>query len=191
MSLAEPNEFLSVLFVSYLSIRLCIAQQNLSIGVNVVSKGSPSRILRVLLISLGITILPKSSTLLTSPVAVPGALLADGAVTSLTDRGHSLRSLDSATGGAPIAPHRRPGHRLRRICLSSLWIYILNNHIILTKRLDLLVKPFHYIPMISLTFLTSTFSKLQFSFTDIIAATPAASPVPTQIGIARKLECAM
>ena len=38
---------------------LCIAQQNRSIGVNFVSKGSPSRILRVLLISLGITILPK------------------------------------------------------------------------------------------------------------------------------------
>lgn len=36
---------------------LCIAQQNLSIGVNVVSDGSPSRILRVLLISLGVTIL--------------------------------------------------------------------------------------------------------------------------------------
>ena len=43
--------------------------QNLSIGVNVVSKGSPSRILRVLLISLGITIRPRSSTLLTMPVA--------------------------------------------------------------------------------------------------------------------------
>ena len=43
--------------------------QNLSIGVNVVSRGSPSRILRVLLISLGITIRPRSSTLLTMPVA--------------------------------------------------------------------------------------------------------------------------
>ena len=52
-----------------LSAILCIAQQNLSIGVNVVSEGSPSRIFRVLLISLGITILPKSSTLLTMPVA--------------------------------------------------------------------------------------------------------------------------
>ena len=52
-----------------LSITLCIAQQKRSIGVNVVSKGSPSRILRVLLISLGITILPKSSTLRTIPVA--------------------------------------------------------------------------------------------------------------------------
>jgi len=35
---------------------------------------------------------------------VPGALLADGAAASLTDRGHSLRSLASATGGVPIAP---------------------------------------------------------------------------------------
>ena len=52
-----------------ISTTLCIAQQNLSIGVNVVSKGSPSRILRVLLISLGITIRPRSSTLLTMPVA--------------------------------------------------------------------------------------------------------------------------
>ena len=52
-----------------LSAMLCIAQQNLSIGVNVVSKGSPSLIFRVLLISFGITILPKSSTLLTMPVA--------------------------------------------------------------------------------------------------------------------------
>ena len=43
--------------------------QNLSIGVNVVCDGSPSRILRVLRISLGITILPKSSTRLTIPVA--------------------------------------------------------------------------------------------------------------------------
>ena len=43
--------------------------QNLSIGVNVVSKGSPSRMRRVRLISFGMTILPKSSTLLTMPVA--------------------------------------------------------------------------------------------------------------------------
>ena len=46
-----------------------IARQNLPIGVNVMSEGAPSLILRVLLISLGITILPKSSTLLTMPVA--------------------------------------------------------------------------------------------------------------------------
>ena len=43
--------------------------QNLSIGVNVVYEGSPSRILKVLLISFGMTILPKSSTLRTIPVA--------------------------------------------------------------------------------------------------------------------------
>ena len=43
--------------------------QNRSIGVNVVCEGSPSRILSVLLISLGITIRPRSSTLLTMPVA--------------------------------------------------------------------------------------------------------------------------
>jgi len=49
-------------------------------------------------------IITHSSILLTIPVAVPGVLLADGAAASLTDRGHSLRSLDSATGGAPIAP---------------------------------------------------------------------------------------
>ena len=42
--------------------------QNLSNGVNVVSKGSPSLILRVLLISLGITIHPRASTRLTIPV---------------------------------------------------------------------------------------------------------------------------
>ena len=48
---------------------LCIAIQNLSNDVNVVSKGSPSRIRRVLLISLGITIRPRSSTRRTIPVA--------------------------------------------------------------------------------------------------------------------------
>ena len=52
-----------------LSTTLCIAPQNLSIGVNVVYEGSPSRMRRVRLISLGMTILPKSSTLLTMPVA--------------------------------------------------------------------------------------------------------------------------
>ena len=40
----------------------------------------------------------------TSPVAVPGIFLADGAASSSADRGHSLRSLGSATGGAPVAP---------------------------------------------------------------------------------------
>ena len=38
----------------------------------------------------------------------------------------------SATGGAPIAPHRRPGHRLRRVRQRSLWPYLLDNHIVLT-----------------------------------------------------------
>ena len=42
--------------------------QNKSKDVNVVYEGSPSRILRVLLISLGITIRPGSSTLLTMSV---------------------------------------------------------------------------------------------------------------------------
>ena len=56
-------------YLLYLCTTLCIAIQNLSKGVNVVSSESPSRILRVLLISLGITIRPKSSTLLTMPVA--------------------------------------------------------------------------------------------------------------------------
>ena len=43
--------------------------RNKSNDVNVVSEGSPSRLGRVLLISLGITIRPRSSTLLTMPVA--------------------------------------------------------------------------------------------------------------------------
>ena len=47
--------------VLYLSTTLCIAKQNLSNGVNVVSRGSPSRIRIVLLISFGITTLPRSS----------------------------------------------------------------------------------------------------------------------------------
>ena len=42
--------------------------------------------------------------LLDDPVGVPGVRLADGAAALHTDPGHSLRSLDSATGGAPIAP---------------------------------------------------------------------------------------
>ena len=53
----------------HLSTTLCIAQQNLSIGVNVVNRGSPSLIRIVLRISFGITTLPKSSILLTIPVA--------------------------------------------------------------------------------------------------------------------------
>ena len=65
---SRKNQSNSALLL-YLSTILCIAQQNLSIGVNVVSKGSPSRILKVRRISLGITIRPRSSTRLTMPVA--------------------------------------------------------------------------------------------------------------------------
>ena len=46
-----------------------ILKQYFSHGVNVVCDGSPSRILRVLRISLGMTILPRSSTRRTMPVA--------------------------------------------------------------------------------------------------------------------------
>ena len=65
---SRKNQSNSALLL-YLSTILCIAQQNLSIGVNVVCKGSPSRMRRVLLISLGITIRPRSSTRRTMPVA--------------------------------------------------------------------------------------------------------------------------
>ena len=61
-----------------------------------------------------------------SPVAVPGVRLGDGAPALHTDRCHSLRSLDSATGGAPIAPHRRPGHRLRCVRKCGVWIDLLD-----------------------------------------------------------------
>ena len=64
----QRSEFHSA-FSLYLCTTLCIAQQKRSKGVNVVSKGSPSLILIVLLISFGITTLPKSSILLTIPVA--------------------------------------------------------------------------------------------------------------------------
>ena len=46
-----------------------IARLNCSSDVNVVHEGSPSRMRRVRLISFGITIRPRSSTLLTMPVA--------------------------------------------------------------------------------------------------------------------------
>ena len=72
---------------------LCIAQQNLSIGVNVVYEGSPSRILRVLRISLGITIRPRSSTRRTIPVAVPDIFVGFQKPSSSVDRGHSLCAL--------------------------------------------------------------------------------------------------
>ena len=47
----------------------------------------------------------------------------------------------SATGGAPIAPHRRPGDPLRCIRQCGVWFHLLDNNFILTKRLDRLVKP--------------------------------------------------
>jgi hypothetical protein len=56
-------------YLLYLSTKLCITTQNLSKSVNVVSRGSPSRMRIVRRISLGITTLPKSSILLTIPVA--------------------------------------------------------------------------------------------------------------------------
>ena len=56
------------LFLHHMQI-LVIALMNRSSDVNVVHEGSPSRMRRVRLISFGITILPKSSTLLTMPVA--------------------------------------------------------------------------------------------------------------------------
>ena len=57
------------------------------------ARGSPSRILRVLLISLGITIRPRSFTLLTIPVAVPDICLRRRCSLASVDRGHSLCSL--------------------------------------------------------------------------------------------------
>jgi len=55
--------------VIILCARLCIAQRNPSIGVNVVSKGSPSRMRMVRRISLGITTRPRLSMRRTIPVA--------------------------------------------------------------------------------------------------------------------------
>ena len=52
--------------------------------------------------------LPQSASM-TSPVAVLGIFLANGVAASSADRCHSLRSLDSATGGAPIAPPLKDG----------------------------------------------------------------------------------
>ena len=40
------------------------------------------------------------------PVAVPEKIIGLTLFLDFFDRGHSLRSLDSATGGAPIAPPR-------------------------------------------------------------------------------------
>ena len=49
-------------------------------------------------------IITEESTLLTIPVAVPGALLADGAAASRTDRYHSLRSLLPPPAALPSLP---------------------------------------------------------------------------------------
>ena len=68
-------------------------RRNISIDVNVVCKGSPSRMRRVRRISLGMTILPRSSTRRTIPVAVPGIFVGDSAPSSSADRCHSLSSL--------------------------------------------------------------------------------------------------
>ena len=86
------------------STTLCTAQQNLHSGVNVVSRGSPSLILRVLRISLGITILPKSSTLLTIPVAVPDICLRRRCSLASVDRCHSLRSIHLPLAALPSLP---------------------------------------------------------------------------------------
>ena len=61
--------------------------------VNIVCKGSPSRTRRVQRTSLGITILPRSSTRRTIPVAVPGIFVGGRAPASSADRCHSLSSL--------------------------------------------------------------------------------------------------
>ena len=51
----------------------------------------------------------------------------------LTSRLISCRPLplaqvaSSATGGAPIAPHRRSCHRLRRFGIGGVWVYLLDN----------------------------------------------------------------
>ena len=73
--------------------KLCIAIQNLSIVVNVVRKGSPSRMQRVRRISLGITILPRSSARRIISVAVPDSFVGFQKPSSSADRCHSLSSL--------------------------------------------------------------------------------------------------
>ena len=87
-----------------LSVMLCIAQQNRSIGVNVVYEGSPSLIFKVRLISFGITILPRSSTRLTIPVAVPDSFVGFQKPSSSVDRCHSLRSLHLPPAALPSLP---------------------------------------------------------------------------------------
>ena len=91
------------LFLHHMQI-FVIALTNCSSDVNVVYEGSPSRILRVLLISLGITIRPRSSTLLTIPVAVPDICLRRRRSLASVDRGHSLRSLLPPPAALPSLP---------------------------------------------------------------------------------------
>ena len=87
--------------------KLCIAQQNRSIGVNVVSKGSPSLIRKVRRISLGMTIRPRSSTLLTMPVAFIVYLspFLQGYKASLVQREVAARRAD---GGIAFIVHYNP-----------------------------------------------------------------------------------
>ena len=80
-----------------------IALLNCSSDVNVVYEGSPSRMRRVRRISFGITILPKSSTLLTIPVAVPDIFVGFKPSSSV-DRCHSLRSLLPPPAALPSLP---------------------------------------------------------------------------------------
>ena len=58
----------------------------------------------VRLISLGMTIRPRSSTRLTIPVAVPGIFVGDSAPASSADRCHSLRSLLPPPAALPSLP---------------------------------------------------------------------------------------
>ncbi len=63
------SSYLSVYFPMYRSFAASSPIQNTISCVNVISEGSPSRSRMVLRISFGITTLPKSSILLTIPVA--------------------------------------------------------------------------------------------------------------------------
>ena len=83
-----------------------IALLNCSTDVNVVSEGSPSLILRVLLISLGMTIRPKSSTRRTIPVAfIYLSPFLQGCRASLVQREVAARRAD---GGIAFIVHYNP-----------------------------------------------------------------------------------
>ena len=152
-----------------LCTKLCIAKQNLSIGVNVVCDGSPSRIFRVLLISLGITILPKSSTLLTMPVAfiylsplqmvqAPKAPLCKGGwqKSLIFDWGIVFVDiLQSLRHGFAVPPPFTQG-RL------SPYNYFTNYDAIICKRQKIILSGACFIPyMIFTTYVTVVFSKVQ------------------------------